>query len=105
MLTTAEVADYLRLPERKVYELVRQGQIPCAKITGKLLFPKQAIALWILHHLDGDARLSQPIPPVLAGSQDPLLEWALRGSGADLALLCQGSGDGLQRLLQGQARC
>ncbi|MAO62627.1 MAG: DNA-binding protein, partial [Halomonas sp.] len=27
-LTTAEVADYLRLKERKVYDLVRQGHIP-----------------------------------------------------------------------------
>jgi len=42
-LTTAEVADYLRLKERKVYDLVSQGVIPCVRVTGKLLFPVSAL--------------------------------------------------------------
>ena len=53
-LTTAEVADYLRLKERKVYDLVRQGHIPCSRATGKLLFPRQHIDMWVLSHLEGD---------------------------------------------------
>lgn len=102
-LTTAEVADYLRLKERKVYDLVRQGHIPCSRATGKLLFPRQHIDMWVLSHLEGDQAQRQPPPPVLAGSQDPLLEWAVRESGSDLASLCQGSGDGVRRLLEGRA--
>lgn len=102
-LTTAEVADYLRLKERKVYDLVRQGQIPCSRITGKLLFPRQQIDLWVLNHLEGDQAQRLSVPLVAAGSQDPLLEWAIRESGSDLAMLCQGSGDGVQRLLDGKA--
>ena len=102
-LTTAEVADYLRLKERKVYDLVRQGHIPCSRATGKLLFPRQHIDMWVLSHLEGDQAQRQPPPPVLAGSQDPLLEWAVRESGSDLASLCQGSGDGVRRLLKGRA--
>ncbi|MBS9402282.1 helix-turn-helix transcriptional regulator [Halomonas sp. TRM85114] len=102
-LTTVEVADYLRLKERKVYDLVRQGEIPCVRITGKLLFPKQSIDLWLMNHLEGDRRSARPVPTVLAGSQDPLLEWAVRESGADLAMLCHGSGDGVRRLIQGDA--
>ncbi len=102
-LTTAEVADYLRLKERKVYDLVRQGHIPCSRATGKLLFPRQHIDMWVLSHLEGDQAQRQPPPPVLAGSQDPLLEWAVRESGSDLASLCQGSGDGVRRLLEGKA--
>jgi len=102
-LTTAEVADYLRLKERKVYDLVRQGAIPCVRVTGKLLFPRQSIDLWLMNHLEGDQARARPVPPVLAGSQDPLLEWAVRESGSQLALLCQGSGDGVRRLLDGQA--
>lgn len=102
-LTTAEVADYLRLKERKVYDLVRQGGIPCVRVTGKLLFPRQAIDLWLMSHLEGDRASGRPVPPVLAGSQDPLLEWAVRESGAGLALLCHGSGDGVRRLLAGEA--
>ena len=53
LLTTAEVADYLRLKERKVYDLVRQGGIPCVRVTGKLLFPRQNIDLWLMSHLEG----------------------------------------------------
>ncbi|MBK1873969.1 helix-turn-helix transcriptional regulator [Marinobacter sp. 1-3A] len=102
-LTTAEAAEYLRLKERKVYDLVSQGVIPCVRVTGKLLFPRQRIDLWLMNHLEGDDAVSSPIPPVLAGSQDPLLEWALKESNAELALLCQGSGDGVQRLVDGRA--
>lgn len=49
-LTTAEVADYLCLKERKVYDLVRQGAMPCVRVTGKLLFPHQSINLWLMNH-------------------------------------------------------
>lgn len=102
-LTTAEVAAYLRLKERKVYDLVRQGDFPCIRITGKLLFPRQAIDLWLMNHLEGDQQGSAPVAPVLAGSHDPLLDWAVRESGAALALLCRGSMDGARRLLESRA--
>ena len=102
-LTTAEVAAYLRLKERKVYDLVKQGVIPCSRATGKLLFPRESIDLWVMSHLEGDQAPSRDIPPVLAGSQDPLLEWAVREAGSDLALLCHGSGDGARRLLRDEA--
>lgn len=102
-LTTTEAAEYLRLKERKIYDLVSQGVIPCVRVTGKLLFPRQRIDLWLMNHLEGDDAVSAPTPPVLAGSQDPLLEWAVKESGAELALLCQGSGDGVQRLVDGRA--
>lgn len=103
LMTTSEVADYLRLKQRKVYELVREQQIPCTKITGKLLFPRQAIDLWVMSHLEGDSGRGAQIAPILAGSNDPLLEWAVREAGTDLALLCHGSGDGVKRLLDGRA--
>ncbi|MFY0990619.1 substrate-binding domain-containing protein [Halomonas sp. C05BenzN] len=102
-LTTAEVADYLRLKERKIYDLVRQGEIPCVRVTGKLLFPRQSLDLWLMNHLEGDRAGHRPVPCVLAGSQDPLLEWAVRESASGLALLCHGSGDGVRRLLDGDA--
>lgn len=101
--TTAEVAAYLRLKERKVYDLVRQGGMPCVRITGKLLFPRQAIDLWLMNHLEGDQQGALPVAPVLAGSHDPLLDWAARESGAALASLCRGSMDGVRRLLDGRA--
>ncbi|MDZ7809338.1 MAG: helix-turn-helix transcriptional regulator [Arhodomonas sp.] len=103
-LTTAEVAAYLRMKERKVYALVRDGQIPCSRVTGKLLFPRQAVDLWVMGHLRGDRALERPAPPVYAGSHDPLLGWALREAGSGLAELCNGSGDGVRRLLDGDAQ-
>lgn len=100
-LTTREVADLLRVKERKVYDLAAAGEIPHRRLTGKLLFPKDEIAHW----LSGDRPepSSALRPPVLAGSHDPLLDWALRESGCGLAALLDGSGDGLQRFLRGEA--
>lgn len=104
LMTTAEVADYLRLKQRKIYELVRSQAIPCARMTGKLLFPKRLIDLWIEQHIEYVGPRLAPPPPVFAGSHDPLLEWALRESGCGLALLTGGSADGLKRLAEGQAQ-
>src|SRR3546814_18539756 len=47
LMTTQEVADYLRLKERKIYELVRQTRIPCTRVTGKWLFPNAQINQWL----------------------------------------------------------
>lgn len=104
MMTTAEVAEYLRLGERKIYDLVRDGVIPCVRITGKLLFPRKAIDLWLMNHLESGQPLGADTPPVLAGSHDPLLEWAARESGSGLALLLNGSGDGVDRLIGDEAQ-
>ena len=46
LLTTDEAASYLRLSERKLYELVANGAVPCTKVTGKWLFPKAALDRW-----------------------------------------------------------
>jgi len=104
LLTTAEVAQYLRLKERKVYDLVRQNAIPCARVTGKLVFPRQAIDRWIMSHLEGDQAEANESLPVYAGSSDPLLAWALNEAHTDLAQLCNGSADGVARLLDGRAQ-
>ena len=103
-MTTREVAAYLRLKERKVYELVRQGQIPCTRVTGKWLFPKPMIDLWLVEHAEGPGRerLVEP-PAVVTGSHDPLLEWALQASACGLAALLGGSTDGLARFARGEA--
>jgi len=102
-LTTEEVADYLRIAERTVYELARTRRIPCARITGKLLFPRHMIDLWAARQTDF-AGFDHRVPPaVVAGSHDPLLEWAIRESGSELALLTGGSEDGLRRVADNQA--
>ncbi len=105
MMSTREVAEYLRIKERKVYDLVRARKIPCSRVTGKWLFPRRLIDLWVARNTEygptgGSAR---PAPPVAVGSHDPLLDWALRESHCGLALLAEGSLDGLRRLAGGEA--
>ncbi|MCB1775085.1 MAG: helix-turn-helix domain-containing protein, partial [Gammaproteobacteria bacterium] len=95
-LTTKELAELLRIKERKVYDLAASGQVPCSRAMGKLLFPRQAIEAWIAGESTGGAStLSEPRPDVLLGSFEPLLEWALHESGCGLATLLDGSLDGL----------
>jgi excisionase family DNA binding protein len=102
-LTTAEVCVYLRLKERTVYELVARRAIPCSRATGKLLFPRRLIDRWVESRVEMQgARFASP-PRIVAGSSDPLLEWALRESGSGLATLFEGSRAGLQRFAGGEA--
>ena len=103
LLTTDEAATYLRLSERKLYELVAQGAVPCTKVTGRWLFPRVALDRWVTAGLIAPAALTQvAAPPIVGGSHDPLLEWSLRESGCGLASLPEGSEEGLRRLTRGE---
>lgn len=103
LLTTGEAAGYLRLKERKLYELVADRQIPCTKMTGKWLFSRADLDRWLL------AGMARPFgvipaepPPIVGGSHDPLLQWALSESRAGLAILPEGSEAGYRRFLKGE---
>jgi len=103
LLTTAEAADYLRIRERKLYELIAERQIPCTKMTGKWLLPRADLDRWLL------AGMARPYgivpaepPPIVGGSHDPLLQWALSQCRAGLAMLPEGSQAGYLRFLKGE---
>jgi excisionase family DNA binding protein len=97
LLTTEEAAEYLRLSERKLYELVAERAVPCTKATGRWLFPKVALDRWLAAGLTaGGTQIAAP--PIVGGSHDPLLEWTLRESRCGLASLPEGSEAGLRRL-------
>jgi excisionase family DNA binding protein len=102
LMNTKEVAEYVRLKERSVYNLVAMQRIPFTRVTGKLLFPKALIDSWLLDQAEGVPTIAS-LPHVVAGSHDPLLEWAVRESGSELALLFDGSLAGLERLAQRRA--
>lgn len=103
LLTTEEAAEYLRLSERKLYELVASREVPCSKVTGRWLFPRTALDRWVAAGLIAPAALAQvAAPPIVGGSHDPLLEWALRESHCGLANLPEGSEEGLRRLTRGE---
>jgi putative molybdopterin biosynthesis protein len=110
MLDTREVAAYLRLKERRIYDLVRRQAIPHVRATGKLLFPRERIDAWLASKSEGVESAGTPRddgrrapPAIIAGSHDPLLEWAARESGCGLAILACGSRAGIGRLAAGEA--
>ena len=100
LMTTKEVAAYLRIKERKVYELISARRIPCSRVAGKWLFPRCSLT-WVVQNSEGSSNLNAALnrPPIVGGSHDPLLEWCVRESGCELATMFNGSLDGLQRLL------
>jgi excisionase family DNA binding protein len=103
LLTTDEAAEYLRLSERKLYELVASREVPCSKVTGRWLFPRAALDRWVSAGLIAPAGLARTATPaIVGGSHDPLLEWALRESHSGLASLPEGSEEGLRRLTRGE---
>ncbi|NIS71241.1 MAG: helix-turn-helix domain-containing protein [Proteobacteria bacterium] len=67
LLTTRELAELLRLNEKKVYQLIKEGGIPHVRITGKWLFPKWHVLRWI------DERVEREENILIAGSDDILL--------------------------------
>lgn len=103
LLTIAEAAEYLRLKERKLYELVSEAAIPCTKVTGRWLFPRSELDRWLASSLMRPEGMPDPEPPpIIGGSHDPLLEWALRESRCGLASLAEGSVTGIERLVKGE---
>jgi excisionase family DNA binding protein len=107
LMTTKEVAAYLRIKERKVYELIRARRIPCSRVAGKWLFPKVLIDLWVVQNSEGSSNRNAALdrPPIVGGSHDPLLEWCVRESGCELATMFNGSLDGLQRFANATVVC
>jgi putative molybdopterin biosynthesis protein len=105
LMTTREVAELLRIKERKVYELAGANAIPVTRVTGKLLFPRDLVERWLAQHVDyaPAAPSLHRHPDVVCGSHDPLLEWALRESNSDLASIFDGSSAGLDRFARGEA--
>src|SRR6476620_5000079 len=102
MIDTRDVAAYLRLKERRIYDLVRQRSIPHVRATGKLLFPRAQIDAWIAGKREAPAAMVRGRAPIIAGSHDPLLEWAARESRCGLAILAGGSRAGVEALARGE---
>lgn len=103
MMDTREVAAYLRLKERRIYALVQSHALPHVRATGKLLFPRVQIEAWLAAKAGVTFdRATASVAPIIAGSHDPLLEWAARESHCGLAILPCGSRAGIERLAAGE---
>ena len=102
LLNVRELAHWLRLKERKVYDLVARNEIPHTRAGAKILFATPEVERWLAARAAG-AMPHRAAPATIAGSHDPLLEWAVRESRCGLALLTHGSRDGLERIAAGEA--
>ncbi|MDQ1081229.1 helix-turn-helix transcriptional regulator [Pseudoroseomonas cervicalis] len=101
-LTLKEAAVLLRLSERALYDLARQQRLPAVFLAGKWIFPRALLLRWMAREAGPEAARLEP-PPILAGSHDPLLDWAVRQSGCGLAIAAGGSLAGLEALSAGRA--
>ncbi len=63
IMTIEEVADYLRVSERTVYEWAKKGEIPCGKIGTSWRFKRSEIQKWVDRRL-GRTHVSTPPPSV-----------------------------------------
>ena len=45
-MTLEEVAAYLKLSRSKIYEMSREGAIPCSKLVGRRRFSRMEIDAW-----------------------------------------------------------
>ncbi len=47
LMTIEEVADYLRVKKRTIYEWLKNGKIPAIKTIGQWRFKKEKIDAWL----------------------------------------------------------
>ncbi|MCD4781659.1 MAG: helix-turn-helix domain-containing protein [Candidatus Omnitrophica bacterium] len=47
LLTVDEIADYLRVKKRTIYDWVKKGKIPAIKTVGQWRFKKDRIDSWL----------------------------------------------------------
>ena len=99
--TTDELAEFLRVKPRKIYDLVSKEEVPFSRVMGKLLFSKEEVANWIAGN-NNSVENKNYLPDVILGSHDPLLEYAIKKSGSGIALSFDGSNKGLERFKKNQ---
>lgn len=102
VLTLREAASLLRLSPRTLYDLARSRRVPAAQAGGKWLFPRAQLQAWLADAARPEGGRAPP-PPIIAGSSDPLLEWAVRQAAPGLAIAGGGSLAGLDSLAAGTA--
>lgn len=47
IMTVEQVADYLQISKKSVYQLVHEGKLPACKVLNKWRFNKNVVIQWI----------------------------------------------------------
>jgi len=79
LLSTREVAQFLRINEKMVYSLISEKGLPATKVTGKWLFPRHLVEQWLENETINYPGNLNPLPPyhgllIISGSNDILLD-------------------------------
>jgi len=80
IMNTKEVANYLGLNEKRIYQLAKLGEIPATRIGGKWIFPRALMDQWILERAKGNLKGNVTVPAhilVVMGSND--FAWEIVG--------------------------
>ncbi len=105
-MSVRQVALYLQLNEKKIYALLKSGDIPGTRVTGKWLFPRELIDRWVLDSAHGGLLHDRLI---VCGGDDPLLQALLlelgnsHGAHALISYSPGGTRLGLELLQKGRA--
>jgi PTS system nitrogen regulatory IIA component len=71
LLTIEEVAKYLRVSERTVYDWANKGEIPCGKLGTTWRFKRTEIERWVDEHLHTAPKAEEPRPLSLGHLLEP----------------------------------
>ena len=79
LLNTREVAHFLDINEKVVYNLIADKGLPATKVTGKWLFPRHLVEQWLENQTINYPKVASPLPPyhgllIIIGSNDILLD-------------------------------
>ena len=66
IMNTKEVSAYLHINEKKIYQLVKDSQIPFTRVGGKIIFAREIIDSWIHENTQMNKCL------MISASDDPL---------------------------------
>jgi putative molybdopterin biosynthesis protein len=101
ILSAREIAKYLKINEKKVYQLAKDSALPHLWIGGKIAFTREIIDRWILESTEGADHIK------VAGSDDPLFRRLIdlfNGAGGTIVFYAPvGSVNGLKALKEGAA--
>lgn len=66
IMTTKDVSAYLNINEKKIYQLVKENEIPFTRVGGKIIFAREIIDRWIYQNTEISNSL------LISGSDDLL---------------------------------
>lgn len=88
ILTVKEVADFLRVSERTVYDWATSGMIPCGKLGTTWRFKRSEVEKWVNEQLSTSSKKNVTFSPIEIGEiLDPSHVMLLDTDSKDVALL------------------